>query len=97
MTDETKQGIIDTAIKVAREFGLPVIMLAVTVYLFREAAISLHQTLLVPVVQTHTEFIKATQETLREISTTQGKQADTLHELAEGQRDIQRAIGTNKP
>lgn len=97
MTEEAKQGIIDTAIKVAREFGLPVIMLAVTVYLFREAAISLHQTLLVPVVQTHTEFIKATQENLREISVSQNKQAETLHELAEGQRDIQRAISNEKP
>lgn len=95
MTGEQKQGMIDTAIKVAKEFGLPVVMLAVTVYLFREAAMSLHNTVLVPVVQSHTRFIDSTQETLREIGKTQEKQADTLHEIAEGQRDLRRALGTN--
>lgn len=92
MTDEQKQGMIETAIKVAKEFGLPVVMLGVTVYLFREAAVSVHQTVLLPMVQSHTEFISSTQETLREIGRSQDRQAETLHELAEGQREIQRAV-----
>lgn len=92
MTDEQRAGMIDTAMKVAKEFGLPVVMLAVTVWLFREAAVSLHHTVVVPVVQSHTRFIDSTQETLREISKTQEKQAETLHDIAEGQRDIQRTL-----
>lgn len=95
MTDEQKQGMIETAIKVAKEFGLPVVMLAVTVYLFREAAVSVHQTVLLPMVKSHTEFISSTQETLREIGRSQDKQAQTMHELAEGQREIQRTIGSH--
>lgn len=94
MTDEQKQGMIETAIKVAKEFGLPVVMLAVTVYLFREAAISVHQTVLLPMVKSHTEFISSTQETLREIGRSQDKQAETMRELADGQRDIQRTLGS---
>lgn len=93
MTDEQKQGMIETAIKVAKDFGLPVVMLAVTVYLFREAAISVHQTVLLPMVKSHTEFISSTQETLREIGRSQDKQAETMRELADGQRDIQRTLG----
>lgn len=93
MTDDQRHNMIETAIKVAKEFGLPVVMLAVTVYLFREAAVSVHQTVLLPMVKSHTEFISSTQETLREIGRAQDKQADTLHEIAEGQRDIRRAIG----
>lgn len=92
MTDEQRAGMIETAIKVAKEFGLPVVMLAVTVWLFREAAVSLHTTVVVPVVQSHTRFIDSTQETLREISKTQDRQAETLHDIAEGQREIQRSL-----
>lgn len=96
MTDEQKQGMIETAIKVAKDFGVPVVMLAVTVYLFREAAVSVHQTVLLPMVKSHTEFISSTQETLREIGRSQDKQAETMRELAEGQREIRTIIVTKR-
>lgn len=83
---------IEMAIRVAKEFGLPVVMLAVVTYLFREAAVTVHQTVLIPMVQSHTKFIDRAQETLDEISITQEKQAETLHELAEGQREIRHAV-----
>jgi hypothetical protein len=43
-------------------------------------------------VKSHTQFLEATQETLKEIGKTQDKQADTLQELASGQRDLQHAV-----
>lgn len=92
MTGEQKQSMIETGIKVAKEFGLPVVMLAVTVYLFREAAVSVHQTVLLPMVKSHTEFISSTQETLREIGRSQDKQAETMREIAEGQRELRRCL-----
>lgn len=96
MTEEAKAGMIDMILRVAKEFGLPVVLLGVVVYLFREVAVTVHSTVLIPVVQSHTKFIDSTQETLREISKTQERQAETLHDIAEGQRDIQRAITVSR-
>jgi hypothetical protein len=84
--------LIDVGIRVAREFGFPVVMLAVVVWCFREAAVALHETVLIPVVESHTEFISATSETLRTLGATQERQSETLREIADGQRDIHQAI-----
>lgn len=74
-------------------FGVPVAILAVILWFSREAAISLHSTVLVPVVKSHTEFLDATQETLREIGRSQEQQAETMQELAVGQQEIRHALG----
>lgn len=79
--------------RIAREFGFPVVVLLIVLWCIREAAWSLHTTVLVPVVESHTLFIRSTSETLKSLGETQDKQAETLHEIAEGQRDIQRAVG----
>lgn len=96
MTDEQRANMVEVAIRVAKEFGLPVVMLAFTVYLFREVAVTVHSTILLPIVESHTRFINTTQETLGEISRTQDRQAETLHEIAEGQREIQHALGSKQ-
>lgn len=89
---------LELCLRIAKEFGLPVLLLGLVIYLFREAAVTVHSTVLVPVVASHTKFLESTQETLREISTTQSRQADTLEELAAGQREIQHRItGSPKP
>jgi hypothetical protein len=93
MTDETKSNVLDVAMRVAERFGVPVVILAAVFWMAREAATSLHSTVLVPIVQSHTQFLDSTQETLREISTTQDRQAETLHELAEGQRELRHTLG----
>lgn len=92
MTQKTSD-LIDVGIRVAREFGFPVVMLAVVVYCFREAAVALHETLLVPVVESHTTFITSTSETLKSLGRTQERQAETLEEIAQGQLQIRKAIG----
>ena len=96
MTDEQKQNIIDAAMRVAERFGVPVVILAAILWMTREAATSLHHSVVVPVVKSHTEFLEATQNTLHEISSTQDQQAKTLQELAVGQREIQHAL-TREP
>lgn len=91
MTQRTSD-MIDVGIRVAREFGFPIVMLAVVVFCFREAAVALHQTVLIPVVESHTHFIRRTSETLEGLERTQGQQAETLQEIATGQREIQTTI-----
>lgn len=92
MTDETKQSLVEMALRVAERFGVPVVLLAVGLWMLREAAISLHSTVVEPVVKSHVEFLESTQETLHEIGKTQDRQAQTLQELAAGQREIQQVL-----
>lgn len=89
---ENADGFFEFVFRAAKEFGLPVILLGVMIYLFREAASTVHKTLLVPMVESHAKFLDTTQHTLREISATQSRQADTLEELADVQREIRRQV-----
>jgi hypothetical protein len=92
MSDDSSSSIAEVALRVAERFGLPVVLLAVVLWLIRDAAISLHGTVMVPVVKSHTEFLQATQETLNEIGMSQMQQARTMQEIAAGQREIQQAV-----
>lgn len=92
MTQRTSD-LIDVGIRVAREFGFPVVVMAVVLWCSREAAIAIHQTVLVPVVESHTMFLRSTSETLATLGTTQDRQAETLQEIAANQREIRHAIG----
>lgn len=82
----------DTAIKIAREFGVPCLILAFMLWMLREAAISLHGSVVVPIVQSHTEFLDSTRDTLSEISKTQFQQSQTLKEIAVSQTEIRHAV-----
>lgn len=93
-TEELKAGLVDTLLKIADRFGVPCVILAVVIWFGREAAVTIHMTLVKPVVESHIEFLDATRETLAEIGATQEKQADTLEEIARGQRDIGERLRT---
>lgn len=88
----TTQDVADSAMRVAERFGVPVVLLAAMLWMAREAATSIHKTVLIPVVQSHTEFLHTTQETLSEIGAVQRQQAETLQELAIGQAELRRAV-----
>lgn len=92
--DELKQGFLDSMLRIAERFGVPVVLLGVVIWLGREAAITLHGSLVEPVVKSHVEFLETTSETLREIGRTQEKQAETLEELAHGQRELTDRVKT---
>lgn len=93
-TEELKAGVLDTLLRTAERFGVPVVLLAVVIWMGREAAISLHGTLVKPVVESHVQFLEQTSETLKEISQVQGQQAATLEELAHGQRELRERVKT---
>jgi hypothetical protein len=84
-TDELKQGTIDTLLRIAERFGVPVVLLAVLLYCGREAAIAIHSSVVEPVVKSHVEFLESTQHTMEQ-------QSETLQELAKGQREIQQVL-----
>lgn len=88
MTDETRQSIIDGLFRL----GAPAVILAAMLWMIREASSSVHSTILVPIVQAHTEYLDATRRTLDGIEKTQQQQAATLHEIADGQREIKAVI-----
>ena len=90
--DDLRQTVIDTAMRIAERLGVPVLLLAVVLWCAREAAISLSQTVLEPIVQSHVEFLDTTRETLQEIGHTQAQQAETLQEIAVGQNEIRQAV-----
>jgi len=92
--DELRQGFLDSMLRIAERFGVPVVLLAVLIWLGREAAITLHGSLVEPVVKSHVEFLETTSETLKEIGRTQEKQAETLEELAHGQRELTDRVKT---
>jgi hypothetical protein len=88
MTEKSPPTTSEIALRVAERFGVPVVLLVILLWMIREAATSLNGTVVVPIVQSHTEFLDATRETLTEISKTQTQQADTMKEIADGQKEL---------
>lgn len=93
-SEELKQGLVDTLLRVADRFGVPCVILAVIIWFGREASVALHQTLIKPVVESHIEFLDTTSKTLAEIGATQERQVETLEEIAHGQREIKEGLRT---
>jgi hypothetical protein len=83
---------IDVGIRIAREFGFPVVVASVVLFCAREAATALHQTVVVPVVESHATFLRQTSETLQGLGRAQERQSETLRELADAQREIREAV-----
>jgi hypothetical protein len=88
----SSESFIEAAFRAAERFGVPLVLLAVGIWFMRDAAVTLHGTVVVPIVKSHTEFLDSTRETLDEIGKTQLQQAETLQEIAVGQREIQQAV-----
>jgi len=88
MTDETKQTILDGLFRL----GAPCVILAALLWMAREAAWSIHSTVVIPVVKSHTEYLDATMKTLDGIEKTQQQQATTMERIAEGQQEIKAVI-----
>jgi len=88
----SNESFVEAAFRVAERFGVPLVLLAVILWFARDAAVTLHSTVLVPIVKSHTEFLDSTRETLDEIGKTQFKQAETLQAIAADQHEIKAAV-----
>jgi hypothetical protein len=93
-TEEIKQSVLDTFLRIADRFGVPCVILAIVMFFGREAAIALHGTVVEPMVKSHVEFLDTTAETLKEIGQVQRQQAETLQELSHGQRELHQFVKT---
>lgn len=91
----THEEVKSTMISVAEKFGVPCVILAAFIWMAREAAVSVHKTVVVPMVESHTEFLDSTRDTLDRMCTTQERQEETLEELATGQNDIRSILTTS--
>jgi hypothetical protein len=88
----SSESFIEAAFRVAERFGVPLVLLAVVIWFMRDAAVTLHGTVVIPIVKSHTEFLDSTRETLDEIGKTQFKQAETLQAIAADQHEIKQAV-----
>lgn len=96
MAEKLPPSMAEMAIRIAERFGVPVVLMAVMIWLLREAAVTMHGTVVVPIVKSHTEFLDSTRQTLSEMSDTQRQQAEYLRDIAEGQHEIKQVIVTTK-
>ena len=90
---------VDVGIKIAREFGFPVSIILIIVWLACRMSVALHDTVIVPIVGAHTRYLEATQKTLEAMRSTQEKQGISMervvvtqHEISETQRSIQQVL-----
>lgn len=91
----TSERVFEAGLRAAERFGVPFVILVAILWMAREAATSVQHSVIVPIVQSHTEFLEVTSKTLHEIGKTQDQQAETLREIAVGQKEIQQAMKRN--
>lgn len=89
---DAQQTYLDAAIKVIERAGVTVVILAAVLWMAREAGVAIHGSVMVPLVEAHKQFLQSTQDTFSRIGDTQDKQADTLKEIAAGQKELHDAI-----
>lgn len=95
MSDE--RSTLDVALRVGERLGVPLLILAAVLYMAREAGMALYTTAIVPLVEAHGKFLDSTSRNLEEIGTTQRQQAETLQEIAVGQKEIATIIIKQDP
>lgn len=75
--------VTETMLRIAERFGVPVVLLAVFIWFAREATIAVHQTVVAPVVESHTRFIDTICEQSKAQTEAMEGQARAFRELSE--------------
>jgi hypothetical protein len=81
--DVVSNAILD----IGGKFGVPAVVLGLVLWMGREAAIAVHQTVVSPIVTSHTRFIDTISEQSRQQTEVMGRQADAFRELAEAHEE----------
>ena len=99
MTQHTKDR-LELAIQFIKLVGVPTGILAVILWWIGAATDRLHDSVLVPTITAHTQFLKSTVETqerqataLEKLTDNRIQQTEILEEIASGQREILTHIG----
>lgn len=93
----TEKSSLDIMLRVGERLGVPLLILAAVLWMSREAGMALYTTAIVPLVEAHGKFLDSTSRNLEEIGTTQRQQAETLQEIAVGQKEIANIIEKQDP
>jgi hypothetical protein len=93
----TEKSSLDIMLRVGERLGVPLLILAAVLWMSREAGMALYTTAIVPLVEAHGKFLDSTSRNLEEIGTTQRQQAETLQEIAVGQKEIATIIEKQDP
>ncbi len=89
MSDERNdRSTLDVVLRIGERLGVPLLILAAFLWMAREAGFAIYSTAVVPIVEAHGRFLDSTSKNLEEIGTTQRQQAETLQEIAVGQKEI---------
>lgn len=97
VTSDARHAVLDAGYRALKDFGVPVVLLAVLLWFLRDAAVAMHKTVVEPVVAAHLEFLRETQKTLGEIGEAQLQQVRTMQEISAAQRDLQRIMEGFRP
>jgi hypothetical protein len=93
----TEKSTLDVMLRIGERLGVPILILAAVLWMGREAGMALYTTCIVPLVEAHGKFLDSTSRNLEEIGTTQRQQAETLQEIAVGQKEIATIIQKQDP
>jgi len=93
----TEKSSLDVMLRIGERLGVPLLILAAVLWMSREAGMALYTTAIVPLVEAHGKFLDSTSRNLEEIGTTQRQQAETLQEIAVGQKEIATIIEKQDP
>ena len=83
-----EKSTLDIVLRIGERLGVPLLILAAVLWMGREAGMAIYNTAIVPLVEAHGKFLDSTSKNLEEIGTTQRQQAQTLQEIAVGQKEI---------
>ena len=77
-------SVTETMLRIAERFGVPVVLLAIFIWFAREATIAVHNTIVEPVVKSHTQFVDTICEQVK-------TQTDAMEEQAKAFRELSKA------
>jgi hypothetical protein len=102
MTQQSRDR-LELALQFVKIVGVPTAVLAVVLWFIGVATDRLHDSVLVPTVTAHTQFLRSTVETqerqaaaLEKLTDNRVQQTEILEEIATGQRELRDAIGELK-
>lgn len=75
--------VTETMLRIAERFGVPVVLLAIFIWFARETAVAVHETVVEPVVRSHTQFIDTICEQVKAQTNAMEEQANAFRDLSE--------------
>jgi hypothetical protein len=89
MSDSNNKSLL---VVIGERLGVPFLITGILLFMAREGLTSVHRTVVLPFIESHTSFLESASKTLDRICAVQERQADVLDALTEGQSEIRHAV-----